>query len=311
MRTRAGEQTNAVFGVASMLLQILKTEQPDALIVCIDAGSETFRHQEYKEYKAGRAETPEDFYLQIPRCLELFQTFGFPIVSDAKYEADDFACSYAKAAVREDFRATIVSGDRDLFQLASDHVRIAVPSKGYQMPEYFTDKEVLKKFGVTPAQIPAYKGLTGDASDNLPGVHGIGPVAASKLLQEFGSLVKIYENLSHIKPAWRMKLETGKEQAFFCERMATLSCDASTPVPLRDCTIEIPAHDLAELFTKLEFAIANRRLMELRKTPYGALHCLQGEAFDGMEISLEEIDDVFSPKKEGKKSQNLDQLSLL
>src|SRR3989344_3258117 len=181
LKTSSGEQTNAVFGVASMLLTLLKIEEPDALLFCFDAGEETFRHQENATYKDGRAETPDDFYAQIPRIMELVDAFGFAHVSDVKYEADDFLCTYARAAETAGMRVTIVTGDRDALQLATEHIRIAIPHKGYQQPEYLGPTEILAKYGVRPDQVPSYKGLTGDSSDNLPGVKGIGPKKGATL----------------------------------------------------------------------------------------------------------------------------------
>ena len=115
LKTSSGEQTNAVFGVASMLLTLLKIEEPDALLFCFDAGEETFRHQENATYKDGRAETPDDFYVQIPRIIEMIDSFGLRHVSHPTYEADDFLGTYATLAERECHRVTIVTGDRDAF----------------------------------------------------------------------------------------------------------------------------------------------------------------------------------------------------
>ncbi len=270
MKTSKGEQVNAVFGVASMLLQILRTEQPDALLFCFDAGDETFRHQEYAEYKAGRSKTPDDFYVQIPRIHELIAHFGLPSVEGNNYEADDFACTYAKLAAESGARVTLVSGDRDLFQLPTDLIRVAVPHKGYQMPEYFTPDHVYAKFGVTPLQIPSYKGLVGDSSDNLPGVTGIGPKAATALIQQYGSITEIYNHLADIKPAWRAKLEAGREQAFFCERMAQLTCDIPDTLPLNDLIIS-PFHhtEILKFFSELEFHLLSKRLTAFLASPAG------------------------------------------
>ncbi len=271
LRTSAGEQTNAVFGVASMLLTLLQVEQPDTLLFCFDAGEETFRHQENATYKDGRAETPDDFYVQIPRILELVDTFGFRHVSDPQFEADDFLCTYARAAESAGMNVTIVTGDRDAFQLATPNVRIAIPHKGYQQAEYLGPKEILAKYGVRPDQIASYKGLTGDASDNLPGVRGIGPKGAAQLLQKYDTLTGIYEHLEELKPAVRAKLEADREQAFFCERMAVLRCDIPLPVPLPDLKLEaVPTPAVEKLFTQLEFSVLRRRLQTLAATPYGS-----------------------------------------
>jgi DNA polymerase-1 len=273
MKNTKGEQTNIAFGVASMLMMILKTEQPDSLLFCFDADEDTFRHKEYAEYKAGRSATPEDFYPQVPRTLSMVDSFGARSVSGGGFEADDFACAYARIAEKQGYRVTIVTGDRDLFQLCNDNIRVAIPHKGYQAAEYMGPGEVRKKYGVTPDQIPSYKGLVGDNSDNLPGVHGIGPKAAEVLLQQFGSIENLYQNLEKVKPAWKEKLEKGREQAFFCERMATLISDLPLPIPLEDLAYEaIDPAPLLEVFDDLGFTLVVRRFLSLLETPYGQKH---------------------------------------
>ena len=275
MRTSKGEQVNTVFGIASMLLQILRTEQPDSALFCFDAGDETFRHTEYADYKSGRQKTPDDFYIQIPRARSVIDMFGIRSVEDSRFEADDLACTYARAAERAGDRVTIVSGDRDLFQLASPNIRVAIPHKGYQAAEYLGEKEVLAKYGVTPVQIPSYKGLVGDASDNLHGVKGIGPKAAASLVAQYGSIGEIYRHLPDIKASWRSKLEAGKEQAFFCERMALLKCDIDLPVPLSDLELHnIPATSILRLFSELEFSFPTKKFQGLLASPYGRSHFL-------------------------------------
>lgn len=273
MRTSKGEQTNAVFGVASMVLALLNVEEPSSLLFCFDAGEETFRHQEHDAYKEGRPETPEEFLLQIPRCLEIIDAFGFPRVSDLQYEADDFLCTYARAAEQTGTRVTIVTGDRDALQLADEQIRIAIPHKGYQQTEYLGPDEILRKFGVRPDQIPSYKGLVGDVSDNLPGVRGVGPKTAAQLLQEHGTLEGVYAHLGDIKPSVREKLERDQEQAFFCERMARLVCDIPLPVPLVALELKgIRVDRAVTLFQELEFTVLLRRLETLLSTPYGQAH---------------------------------------
>ncbi len=278
LRTRAGEQVNAVFGVASMLISILAQEKPDALLFCFDEGEETFRHQEHAEYKEGRAETPDDFYVQIPRILELIDTFGIRRVSDKGYEADDLLATYAVAAEKQGMRVTIVSGDRDVFQLATKDIIIAIPHKGYQAAERLDPAGVLQKFGVTPAQVPAFKGLSGDSSDNLPGVRGIGPKTASELLKSYDSLEGIYEHLEDIRPSVREKLVADREQAFFCQRMAVLKTDLPLPIPLDALALEdLPVPLIREFFGTMEFTMLSKRLQALATGEYGS-HFYLGDA---------------------------------
>ncbi len=280
MKTKAGTQVNTVFGVASMIIQILKTEEPDALLFCFDDGSETFRHEAYDDYKAGRAETPDDFYPQIPLVREMLDAFGIPAVSLTTHEADDLLCAYAAEADRHGWRTTIVTGDRDVLQLASPTVRIAIPAKGYQVPEYLDHEKVKEKYGVTPEQIPSYKALTGDPSDNLKGVTGIGPKAAAALVSEWGTIDRIYEHLDEIKPSWREKLVAGKESAFFCLKMSELVCDF--PLPLAFDALTLTDRDLdpvLSFFREQEFSLLTKRLLSFAETTYGRAHFRLPEGF--------------------------------
>lgn len=275
LKTKAGEQTNVPFGVASMTLAILAQEQPTHMLFCFDAGEKTFRHEENATYKDGRAETPDDFYIQIPRVNQLVEAFGIRSVSEPKYEADDFLCTYARAAEKEGMKVTIVTGDRDAFQLATDNIRIAIPHKGYQQAEYLGPKEIEAKYGIRPDQVASYKGLCGDSSDNLPGVKGIGPKGAADLLQKYGTLTGIYEHLDDIKPVTRAKLEADRESAFFCERMAELICDIPLSITLKDLELKnIQAAGLMSFFEELQFTLLQRRFRSLVEGPYGKEHFL-------------------------------------
>ncbi len=270
LTTKSGEQVNTVFGVASMILSILKQEEPDAFLFCFDAGEETFRHQEMETYKAGRAETPDDFYSQIPRVHQLLQAFAIPQVEDRGFEADDLLCAYALKGEAEGMRVTIVTGDRDAFQLASEKTRIAIPHKGYQQAEYLGPAEIYAKYGIRPDQVPAYKGLTGDPSDNLPGVKGIGPKGAAQLLQKYDTLEGVYAHLAEVSPAVRQKLEADRESAFFCERLARLRCDFPLPLSLDKVLVQQhPVAPVISFFKEVEFSLLLRRLQEMLSTPYG------------------------------------------
>lgn len=273
LKTRSGEQTNTSFGMASMLLDILAKEEPDALVLCFDEGDETFRHEEHAEYKEGRAETPDDFYAQIPRVMELIDAFGFTKVSSAQYEADDFLCAYAKEGEKSNMHVTIVTGDKDAFQLASSTTRIAIPHKGYQQAEYLGPDEIFEKYGIRPDQVASYKGLCGDSSDNLPGVLGIGPKTAATLLQQYETLQGIYDHIDDVKPAVREKLLADKEQAFFCERMAELVCDIPLPATLEDAAlIDLDPKPLLTFFSAMEFTLLSKRFLKFLETDYGKVH---------------------------------------
>jgi DNA polymerase I len=264
LSTADGIRTNAVFGVTSMLLTILKREQPEALIACWDDGSETFRHKQYDEYKAGRNETPDDFYDQIPFAKRCFEVFAIPVISNRKYEADDLIGTLAVNGANEGFEVVIISGDKDLFQMAGENIKIAIPNKGYSEPEYLDYEGVKKKMGVYPEQVPDYKGLTGDPSDNLKGVKGIGPKTASNLIEQYGSLDNIYENLGDIKGSVKDKLDSGRESAFFCRDMAVIVKDIETDLDLKKISDQKSnISDVEAFFADIEFYTLKSRLKKM------------------------------------------------
>ncbi len=269
-----------------MLIAMLAKEEPDGLLVCFDEGEETFRHEAAEDYKEGRAETPDDFYDQIPRVIELIDSFGMTHVSDPKYEADDLICAYAREAEEKGIKVTIVSGDRDLLQLASEKITVVIPHKGYQQAEYLGPEGVVEKIGVRPDQVASYKGLCGDQSDNLPGVNGIGPKGASELLNKYETLEGIYENLDEIRPKVREKLERDKEQAFFCEKMATLVCDFKLPASLKDLDVsKLPTESIVSFFKEMEFTLLLKRLQQMLISDYGK------ERLEEIEVGSGDLED--------------------
>ncbi len=297
LKAQSGELTNVSFGMASMIMAILTSEEPDAIAICFDEEGDTFRHEEYDEYKAGRSETPDDFYAQIPRVLELVDAFSLPTVSNPQYEADDFLASYARAGEAAGMQVTVVTGDKDAFQLASDAIRVSIPHKGYQKAEYLGPVEIEMKLGIRPDQVAAFKGLSGDSSDNLKGVEGIGPKTASTLLKKYQTLEGIYNHLDSIRPSVREKLERDREQAFFCERMATLMEDIDLPISLDDLHMQgVDPRPLLDFFQELNFTLLTKRLQRMFETDYGK----NLFAVDNIEnIAVEEV----SKKKEKDSSQ--------
>jgi DNA polymerase I len=302
LSTSSGELTNAVFGVSSMLITILNREHPDAIIACFDDGKETVRHKEYEEYKAGRSETPDEFYTQIPRVHQCFEVFGVPILSNPEYEADDLIGAVALRGKKEGYDVVIVSGDKDLFQMAGSNIRIAVPHKGYSEPEYLDADGVKENLGVTPEQVPDYKGLVGDSSDNLKGVNGIGPKTGAKLIEKYGSLDGIYENIDEIKGSAKEKLINDKESAFFCRKLARLITDIAVNVDLNEVSDRHASlEDIDRFFTEVEFYTLKTRLKKL----------LQDNGFAGEYFSGEAVLDIPDEVQERGKGITEEQLPLL
>ncbi|GKV66876.1 MULTISPECIES: DNA polymerase I [unclassified Sporosarcina] len=222
-----GIHTNAVYGFTMMLENILDNEKPTHILVAWDAGKTTFRHSTFTEYKGGRQKTPPELSEQFPYIRKLVEAFGIEQYELDLYEADDIIgtlsreCSEAKAEV------VIISGDKDLTQLANEHTTVCITRKGITDLEKYTPEHIEEKYGIAPLQIIDMKGLMGDASDNIPGVPGIGEKTALKLLKEYGSVEKVYESIEQIT-AKKMKenLVNNKEQAIMSKELATIEIHA-------------------------------------------------------------------------------------
>ncbi|MEW6530734.1 MAG: DNA polymerase I [Thermodesulfobacteriota bacterium] len=253
-----GFPTGAVFGFTNMLVKTLRERRPERIAVIFDSRGPTFRHQRYTEYKANRPPMPEDLALQIPKVHEIVDGYRLPSLAVPSFEADDIIATLVKHARERDWDVVVVSGDKDLMQLVGEGVVMWDP----QRDKVYDAQEVEKKFGVSPGQIWDLLALQGDASDNIPGVPGVGEKTAAKLLQDFGSLEKIYADLAAVtQQKLREKLEANKDKAFLSRELVEL--DAKVPL---DKGVEelIPgeqdAEALRELFKELEF---QRLLSEL------------------------------------------------
>ena len=220
MRNKEGFPTNGLYGFVNMMNKIIMEEKPKYIMVAFDIGK-TFRHEEYEDYKDGRVAMPEDLKLQFPVAKKILNAMGITYLEKEGYEADDIIGTFAKAVDNnKDFIATIISSDRDLLQLISDEVEV----KLLKQKDYIKmNKQVFfDTYGITADKMIDLKGLMGDSSDNLPGVKGIGEKTALKLLQEFGTIENLYDNIDNIKGAIHDKLVEGKDSAFMCKKLATI-----------------------------------------------------------------------------------------
>ncbi len=261
-KTSKGLLINAVYGFASMLLNLLNQQKPEYIAVCFDMKAKTFRHDEYKDYKATRVKAPDEFYEQIPLIKELVKAFQIPIFEREGFEADDLLGTIAKKAEHEsDLITYIVTGDMDTLQLINDKVKVLTPHKGFQESIIYDEQEVIKKYGLNPSQIIDMKGLKGDNSDNIKGVSGIGPKNAEQLLQKYGTIENIYEHLDELKGTVKEKLAKGKEDAFLSKHLATLITDIPIDFDLDACkTHEYNQDSLRKFFEKLEFKSLLKKL---------------------------------------------------
>lgn len=265
---KTGEITGAVYGFTGMLLRVLNDRRPDYCAVAFDMAAPTFRHDMFKEYKGNRPETPDELVHQLGRARDVVRTLGIPIYEQAGFEADDLLGTLAREAKEKGIDVIIVTGDADAMQLVSDGVSVLYPKPGQSFSDtlLFNAALVKEKYGVTPEQFPDFKGLKGDASDNIPGVPGIGDKTAVKLLDQFHSIDGIYEHLNEVMPL-RIKesLEQNKAGAYESLDLATIRRDVPTELKLvRRTLTKEDREKVIALFRELEFVSLIDRIPEGR-----------------------------------------------
>jgi DNA polymerase-1 len=245
LRTSTGIPTSVSFGFLKSLLDTMEVENPNYMAIAFDLGAPTFRHEADQTYKEGRPETPEDFEPDLDNLKTLLAALNLPIVTCPGYEADDVIGTLARRASANGFRVKILTGDRDLFQLIDPNQQITVlylsttfAQRGNSPPprEFGTD-QVREKMGILPSQVVDYKALCGDASDNIPGVKGIGDKTAVQLLTTYGSLDQIYAHLDQMKGAVRKKLEEGRDDALHSQYLAQIHLDVPLQIDLEECKL--------------------------------------------------------------------------
>jgi len=267
LTTKSGEIVNAVFGFASILIKTLNEFKPDYVAAAFDLPEPTFRHEEYKEYKATRPEAPADLYIQIPRIKEILKALGIPIYEKAGYEADDIIGTISKKLIDRDIEVLILTGDMDTLQLVSDKVKVYTPKRGLSDTIIYDEKKVRERFeGLKPGQLNDFKGLKGDPSDNIPGVKGIGEKTAINLLNRYKTIEKLYEAIEKGEVAGLSnsvveKLKAGKESAFFSKALATLHQNVPINFYLEENKFgEFNKDKLLEVFRNLGFVRLIERL---------------------------------------------------
>lgn len=245
-----GEPAGALYGFAKMLMKILRERTPDCVAICFDTPKPTFRHKKYKEYKANRKEIDDALKFQLPLAKEMAEDWGLPVARADGWEADDLIATLAAQGVKKGMDVVVVSGDKDILQLVDDRVKVLNEMKGV----LYDAAEVEKKYGLRPDQLKDYFALVGDASDNVPGVDGIGDGKATKLLQEYGSLENLYKSVEKMKPgSLKDNLIAGKESAYLSRDLVTL--DEKAPVDLNpaECLPSAPTEKLFALFKRFQF----------------------------------------------------------
>ena len=257
LTNKDGKHTNAVLGFLNIIFKVIEEEQCNKVCVAFDVKEKTFRHIKFSEYKGTRKPMPEELRQQVPLIKEVLKSMEIFTIEKGGYEADDILGTISNDAAKAGYMVTVLSGDRDLLQLATKQIQIRIPKtkSGKTTIESYYPNDVIKLYGVDPKTFIDMKGLMGDSSDNIPGVPGIGEKTASKLLIEYGSLEKIYENIQNMKPSkMRDNLENNKEMAFLSRELATIKLDCELTYDYNDMDINNMFNEKSyNLFRELEF----------------------------------------------------------
>lgn len=250
-----GQMVNAAFGFIRILLSTLVELKPTHLAVSFDVGK-TFRHTAYAEYKAHREKMPEELKSQEPIVQELLRALNIPMYSMLDYEADDVIGTVAKIATKKNTptsslpklggetegvsgenQVIIVTGDKDMWQLVNEQIKVFVPGGGKRASKLIDRTTTKELLGVWPEQVPDYKGLAGDGSDNIPGVGGVGPKTATELIEKYGSVEQIYQHLEEVRPSVKQKLEKDEQMAKLSKELATIKTDVPVEFNWDDCKL--------------------------------------------------------------------------
>ena len=299
LTTKEGLHTNAVLGFLNIIFKVIDEEKATHICVAFDVKHPTFRHDMYKEYKGTRKSMPDELREQVPLIKEVLASMNIFTIERPGYEADDILGTLSRNADKAGYLVSVLSGDRDLLQLATDKILIRLPKTkaGKTIIESYYADNVKETYGVDPITFIDMKGLMGDTSDNIPGVPGIGEKTAAKLLTEYGSLEGVYDNLDTMKKS-KMKdnLQEFKEQAFMSRELATIKLDCELEADLEDMLIEDMFNSISyDLFVKLEFKSYMNKFSDDAK----------GKAFEISYELVEEFDDYTSLIKKVKNASRV------
>src|SRR4051794_22798197 len=279
MSTTTGQPTNAVFGFTSMLINLLRDEEPTHVAVAFDVSRQTFRSETYADYKAGRSETPEDFRGQVTLIRKVLDALHIPALMVSGFEADDVIATVTTRATADGFDVLICTGDRDALQLVTEQVTVLYPKRGVSEMTRFTPDAVEEKYGLTPRQYPDFAALRGDPSDNLPSIPGVGEKTAAKWIRQFGSLNDLIDRVDEVK---------GKVGDALRAHLSAVTLNRQLTELIRDVELDIAPAGLElrpwdreavhALFDELEFRVLRDRL-------FATLQSAEPEADEGFEVS--------------------------
>ena len=260
-----GQNTSAIFGFVNVMLEILNNEKPDHLAVVFDPHGPTFRKEIFTEYKANRDETPDDIKMSTPYIMRIIKAFDIPVIQIDNFEADDVIGTLAKRAEREGLLTYMMTPDKDYAQMVSETVLMYRPGRAGNPADVLGPAEVCEKFGVNyPEQVIDILGLQGDASDNIPGIPGIGAKTAAKLVKRYGSVEGLLEHAHELKGKQKENVETYAEQGLLSKHLATIVLDVPVDITWDEMKVtgNINKEELRELFGELEFRTLAKRVLD-------------------------------------------------
>ena len=265
-----GQETGAVYGYLLTLFKAIKDLKADYIVACFDTKAPTFRHLKFQDYKAQRPLTPTGIITQIPIAKEVLDAFKIPVFAKDGVEADDLIATICNLAQNEkkDLEIYILTGDMDSLQLVNDNVKVYTLGKGIKDTVIYDENKVVERFGVMPGQMNDFKALTGDPSDNIPGVEGIGKKTAAEIIQKYGSIKNLYEELSTdtavLKPKVKEALKQNKESAFMSRELVEMKKDCDINFKIEECRFnKFNVKEVADVLNKLEFYSLVDRLSQL------------------------------------------------
>ncbi|MFC4908033.1 DNA polymerase I [Actinomadura gamaensis] len=282
--TTDGQPTNAVYGFTSMLINVLRDEQPTRIAVAFDRSEPTFRHEQYVEYKAGRAKTPDEFRSQVSLIFEVLDALRIPRISVPGFEADDIIATLSTQASAQGMETLVVTGDRDAFQLVDEHVTVLYPIRGVSELARMDPAAVEAKYGVPPERYRELAALVGESSDNLPGVPGVGPKTAAKWLAKYGDLDTLVARVDEIKGKAGDNLREHLADVLRNQQINKLDCDVALDRGPGDLAMgQWDREEIHTLFDSLQFRVLRERL-------YSSLSAAEPEAEEGFDVEVDALE---------------------
>jgi len=261
LSSEEGVYTNAVYGFMNMMLKLLDDHKPTHLAVAFDMHGPTFRHEDFAEYKATRKPMPDELRPQFALLKKVLGAMRIPVIESPGIEADDILGTMSRMAEKQGLETLLISGDRDILQLINDNSTVMLTKKGISQIESYDKNRLMEEMELVPSQITDLKGLMGDASDNIPGIKGVGEKTALKLLAEYGTVENIIENADRLKGKLRELVQAGADQALMSKKIATIKTDVALAIKLEDCEITpIEQTDAIPVLKELKFGALLKRL---------------------------------------------------